>query len=117
MSTKTDKTSKFADHIQRTSDLVFEVQIDASEASIAGDLGGIGTFTDDANGQFSLDLSGLGDVDKVLSVEVVSASAGTATVTSSISAGKVLTLAVDSSLDLSAADLDAVIRVVSKRSL
>lgn len=115
MATKTDQTSKFADHIQRTLDLVFEVKIDASESSIAGDLPGIGSFTDAAAGQLSLDLSELGEVEKVLEVSVTP-SAGTATISSSITSDA-LSLDVDSNQDLSSTDLDLVIRCAVKRKL
>jgi len=115
MSNLTDQTAKFADHIQRTLDLVFEVKVDASESLISGDLPGIGSFTDQAAGELSLDLSGLGDVEKVLEVSV-EPSTGTATVSSSISSGT-LTLDLDSNQDLTSTDVDFVIRVVAKRDL
>ena len=116
MATKTNQTSKFADHIQKTLDLVFEVKIDASEGSIAGDLPGIGSFTAAASGQFDLDLSELGEVEKALSVSVESASVGSATISSSV-ASDALSLSVDSDQDLTSTDVDLVIRVVAKRKL
>ena len=115
MATKTDQTSKFADHIQKTIDLVFEVKIDASENSISSDLGGIGAFTDQANGQLSLDLSELGDVEKVLEVSVTP-STGTATVAATVTS-QALSLDVDSSADLTAVDVNLVIRCVAVRRL
>lgn len=116
MAALTDQTTKFADHIQRTLDLVFEVKVDASESLISGDFVGIGSFTDQANGEFDLDLSDLGDVEKLLAVEVVSASTGTATVSGSLSS-QALSLSVNSNQDLTSQDVDLVIRVVCKRDL
>lgn len=115
MANLTDQTTKFADHIQRTLDLVFEVKVDASEDQIAGDLPGIGSFSDQAAGQFDLDLSDLGDMEKVLEVEVTP-STGTATISSSISSGA-LTLSVDSNQDLETTDVDFVIRLAAKRDI
>jgi len=115
MATLTDQTTKFADHVQRTLDLVFEVTVDASEDSIAGDLPGIGSFADQAAGQVSLDLSDFGDVEKVLEVSVTP-STGTATIGSSISSGA-LSLDIDSNQDLTATDVDFVVRVVFKRDV
>ena len=115
MATKTDQTTKFADHIQRTSDMVFEVKIDASESLIAGDLPGIGSFTSQAAGQFDLDLSELGDVESALEI-TVTPSVGTATISSSITSDA-LSLSVDSNQDLTLTDVDFVIRVACKRKL
>lgn len=115
MATKTDKTSDLADHLQKTLDLVMEVKADSG--SIASDpSSATASFTDAAAGQFDVDLSGLGEVEKVYELTVTPTS-GTATSSSSVSASGDLTISVDSSLDLSAAASDFVIRVVAKRKL
>ncbi len=108
MTTKTDQTSKFADHLERSLDLVFEVKADTG--AISSDLPGSSSFTDAAAGQIAIDLSELGEVEKVLDSEVVSESAGTSTLTPSITSD-LLSLALDSDQDLSAGAVDFVIRV------
>ena len=115
MTTKTAQTSKFADHIQKTEDLVFEVKVDASEDSISSDLGGVGSFTDQANGQLSIDLSELGDVEKALEVSVTP-STGTATISASVSSDA-LSLAIDSDQDLTSVDVDFIIRCAAVKRL
>lgn len=115
MASLTNKTSAFADHLQRTVELAFEVKVDASEGRVDTDLGGIATLTDAAAGQMSLDLSGLGDSDKALESSV-SASAGSATIAASITDGA-LSLDIDSDQDLSTTDVDFLVKVIVKRSL
>lgn len=117
MVTKTDQTSKFADHLQRMVDMVFEVKVDASEDSIAGDLPGIGAFVSQADGTFSLNMSELGEVEAVKQL-TVTPSTGTATISSSInSTTNLLTISVDSNQDLTATDVNFVIRAAVKRKL
>lgn len=115
MTTKVDQTSAFADHLQAMLDLVFEIEVDASEGIISSDLPGSASFTSAADGTFSVDLTGLGDVLKTYELEVTPSS-GTATISGSISSG-VLTLAVDSSLNLATTDGTFVIRAALKREL
>jgi len=115
MATKTKKTSDLADHLQKTLDMVMEVKADtgaiASDPSAAAS-----SLTDAFNGKFDVDLSGLGDVEKVYELSVTP-STGTATITSTVSASDKLTLSVDSSVNLSIASADFVIHAVVKRKL
>lgn len=116
MTTKTDKSSDFANYLQQLADIVFEVQVDASEDSIASDLGGIGSFTDQANGQLDLDLSGLGEVEAVRE-ESVTVDTGTATISSSIDSAGDLTVSLDSNQDLTSQDVNFTVRIAVKRRL
>lgn len=115
MTTKVDQTSAFADHLQAMLDLVFEIKVDASEDIISCDLPGTASFDTQADGTIDVDLEGLGDVLKAYEVEVTP-STGTATITSDVS-DNVLTLAIDSNQDLTAVDVDFVVRIALKRSL
>lgn len=112
----TDQTSSFADHLQRTVDIAFDVNVDASESRISSDLSGVGSFTNAAAGQVRIDLSGLGPVDKVLETEITP-STGTATISSSIDSDGNLTLSIDSDQDLTATDVDFLVKAIVKRDL
>ena len=111
-----DQSGAFADHMQKLSDMPFQVKVDASESVISGDLTGIGSFTDQANGELDLDMSELGEVERVLELEVTPDS-GTATISSSIDSNGLLTISVDSSLDLTSSDVVLDIKLVVKRKL
>ena len=114
-----ERSSALFDHNLKTQMLQFEVKIDASAASIvAEDSVAACSLQSAANGQFRVEIDQAdlaADVSRIKSVELVSLSVGTATVTSSIVAGKIR-LDIDSNQDLSPAgvDLDAEIRVTYK---
>lgn len=115
MTTRTNQTASFADHLQRTVDIVFEVEVDASEGTISTDLGGVASFDTAADGTLDLDLSGLGEVEKVLEL-TVAADTGTVTATSAISS-KDLTVSLDSNQDLTSQDVTFTVRLAAKREL
>lgn len=112
-----ERSSALFDHNLKTQMLQFEVKVDASEATIAAeDNVAECSLLVAANGTFRVEIDQAdlaADLDRVKSVELVKLSSGTATATASIVSGKIR-IDVDSSLDLSAADLDAEIRVTYK---
>lgn len=117
MANLTNKTSDYADFLQKSLDLTFGVSFSGSVISC--DLPGAASFTNQAAGQISVDLSGLGEVKKVLELTVVSAD-GTTTASSSIDSSGNLTLSLDS--DQGTGDTgdgidDIVIRCVLVRNL
>lgn len=114
MANLTNQTSDFADFLQKKLDLTFEINADSG--AISCDLPGAASFTSAADGTIAVDLSGLGEVEKVLELTVVSAD-GTTTATSSINSDGELSLAVDSDQNLASGSDDIVIRCVLVRNL
>lgn len=112
-----ERSSALFNHNLKTQMLQFEVKIDASEASIvAEDSVAECSLLVPASGTFRVEIDQedlAADVNRVKSVELVKLSSGTATASASIVSGKIR-IDVDSSLDLSSADLDAEIRVTYK---
>jgi hypothetical protein len=112
-----ERSSALFNHNLKTQSLQFEVKVDAGdETVIAEDSVASGELLVAANGTFRIEIDQedlAADVDRVKSVELVSLSSGTATAAASIVAGKIR-IDIDSSLDLSAVDLDAEIRVTYK---
>ena len=112
-----ERSSALFDHNLKTQMLQFEVKIDASEAAItAEDSVAACSLLVAASGTFRVEIDQedlAANVDRIKSVELVKLSSGTATAAASIVSGK-MRIDVDSSLDLSAADLDAELRIVYK---